>query len=597
MPETLETEKVLAGGEFLIRSTAPETTFSPDDFNEEQQMVQQMCLDFLEQVVAPNRIANDKQEPGLAVSQLKQMADYGLLGAHIPEAYTGTGLDFNTNSIISDFMGPSGGFTVTFAVQIGIGMLPIFYFGTEEQKQRYLPDLISAKKIACYCLTEPSSGSDALAAKTTAVLNPEGTHYLLTGQKMWISNAGWADVFIVFAKIDGKHFSAFIVDKGAAGLTLGAEEDKLGIKGSSTRQVYFENTPVPVENLLGEAGKGHLIAFNVLNMGRYKLGGMCLGGARSVIGMGAKHAIEREQFGKSISQFGAIQHKLGEMTARTYAVESAVYRVSQLIQDHIAEAVGKGMDYAKAQLDAAEEYAIECSILKVTGSELLDFNVDENLQIHGGVGFSEEYNASRAYRDSRINRIYEGTNEINRLLIVDMLLRRAMKGELDLVGPAWAVQKELSSMPSMDKPEGEFAAETQALGDFKKIALMVAGAGVKMQMDGLINLKEEQEILMNISDVLSEIFLVESALLRAIKASGNGKATEGQAQVISLLFHNAQAKIASFATDALASFADGDLLKTFLMGIKRYTKYAPVNVKNCRRAIASQVLSHTGYPF
>ncbi len=507
-------------------------------------------------------------------------------------------MDTNTNTLVCDSLGPSGSFTVSYAVQTGIGMLPIFYYGTEKQKEYYLPKLIDGSLKACYCLTEPGSGSDALAAKTKAELSPDGTHYILNGQKMWISNAGFADIFIVFAKIDGEKFTCFIVEKNSVGLTLGAEEDKLGIKGSSTRQVFFENVKIPTENLLGEIGKGHLIAFNVLNIGRYKLGALCLGGAKEVCSQSIKYANERHQFKQSIGNFGAIQYKIAEQAIRIFVLESSQYRVSDMIQDQISALTTEGKSYAEATLDAAEEYAIECSILKVNGSEVLDYVVDENLQIHGGIGFSEEYSAARAYRDSRINRIYEGTNEINRLLSVDMLLKRAMKGELDLVGPAWEVQKELSSMPSFDKPSGIFGDEYTQLKDFKKIILMVAGGAVKMQMDGKIDLRNEQEILMNVADMMIDCFNAESVLLRVHKLHEQTDKKYDNAYYEAILFtyfQDATTRINKYATDALCSFAEGDLLKTFLMGLKRFTKYRPVNIKENRRLVAKTLLEKNEY--
>jgi hypothetical protein len=528
------------------------------------------------------------------------MGELGLLGTHMPEAYGGMAMDTNTNTMICDALGPAGGFTVSYAVQTGIGMLPIYYFGTEEQKEKYLPDLISGKVKCAYCLTEPGSGSDALAAKTRADLSADGSHYIVNGQKMWISNGGWADLFIVFAKIDGDKFTGIIIDRHTEGVTLGAEEDKLGIKGSSTRQIYFENVKVPVGNVLGEIGKGHLIAFNVLNIGRFKLGSLSIGGAKAVSTMAVRYANERQQFKQSIANFGAIKYKLGEMALRIFTVDSSLYRISNLIQNHIQANVEKGTPYADATLDAAEEYAVECAMMKVAGSEALDYVVDENVQVHGGIGFSEEFGAARAYRDSRINRIYEGTNEINRLLAVDMLLKKAMKGQLDIVGPAWAVQKELASMPSFDRAAGEYAEEYAALKDFKKIILMVAGAAAKMQMDGKIDLRNEQEILMNVADIMIDTFNCESLLLRVHKLADMNEKPQSQEVYNAMLkvqFADATARINKWATDALASFAEGDLLKTFIMGLKRFTKYPPVNVKECRRTIADAMIKANEYCF
>lgn len=599
MSETTEKSNVLKGGEFIIRDTPPADTFIPEELNEEQEMVRKMCRDFLEQEIWPNIERLEVQEEGVATGLLHKMGELGLLGSHMPAEYGGSELDTNTNTIICDVLGPSGSFTVSFAAHTGIGMLPILYYGTEAQKQKYLPGLISGELKACYCLTEPDSGSDALAAKTRADLSEDGAHYLLNGQKMWISNAGFADIFIVFAKVGGEQFTGFIVEKGTEGMTLGAEERKMGIKGSSTRQVFFDNAQVPAENMLGEKGKGHLIAFNVLNIGRFKLGALSMGGAKKSISTAVKYANERHQFGKPIGSFGAIQYKLAEQLIRNFALESAQYRVSNLLELSKKAFVEQGLDFAQATLEAAEEYAIECSILKVNGSEVLDYVVDETVQIHGGIGYSEEYSAARAYRDARINRIYEGTNEINRLLIVDMLFRRALKGELDIVGPAWEVQKELAAMPSINKPEGAYGEETAALKDFKKILLMVAGAAAKQQMDGKLNLKEEQEVVMNVADIIIDTYLAESLLLRVQKLAERDREISQDIYdaILRVFFHDVQSRIQKNAVDALGSFAEGDLLRIMVMGLKRYTKYPPANVKELRRKIASLLLARDGYAF
>jgi alkylation response protein AidB-like acyl-CoA dehydrogenase len=599
MSETLLQSPVLKGGEFLIRETRPDDTFIPEELNEEQLMVKQMALDFLRTEIYPNHARIEKQEPGLAPELLRKMGELGLLGTHMPTEYGGTQLDTHTNTVVSDVFGPAGSFIVSFAAHTGIGMLPVLYFGTEEQKAQYLPGLISGELKAAYCLTEPGSGSDALAAKTRA--DRDGDFYVLNGQKMWISNAGFADIFIVFAQVDGDKFTGFIVERNTPGLTLGEEEAKLGIKGSSTRQVFFENCRVPAENLLGQLGKGHHIAFNALNIGRYKLGVMCVGGNKEVINMATRYANERHQFGQAIGSFGAIQYKLAEMAIRNFAAESAMYRTSQLMEDKKQQSEAEGRSYAQAMLEAAEEYAIECSILKVLGSEVSSYCVDENVQIHGGIGYSEEYPAARAYRDSRINRIYEGTNEINRMLMVDQLFKRALKGQLDIVGPAWAVQKELAAMPSMEKLEGAYADEKRAIADFRKIILMTAGAAAKMQMDGKLNLKEEQEILMNIADMLIDLFAAESMLLRVQKLATTEQRSEQPQEVynamLRVFFTDASARLAKNATDALASFAEGDLLKTFLMGLKRFTKYPAVNVKADRRRVAEALRQANGWCF
>lgn len=598
--EAMTIKKALPGGAFLVQETPVEDTFIPEELNDEQQMIVNMTRDFVQTEVFPNAERIEKQDNNIAVELLNKAAELGLLGAHMPEEYGGMELDNNTNTMIAEELGPTGAWTVSWAAHIGIGMLPILYFGTEEQKEKYLPRLISGELKAAYCLTEPGSGSDALAAKTRADLSEDGASYLLNGQKMWISNAGFADIFIVFAQVGGDKFTGFIVERNSEGLTLGAEEKKLGIKGSSTRQVFFENVRVPVENVLGEIGKGHLIAFNALNIGRFKLCALCIGGAKMSIGTAVRYANERVQFKQPIANFGAIQYKLAEQAIRVFAGESALYRVSNLLQQKNKELREQGLSFAQAKLEAAEEYAIECAMLKVIGSEALDYVVDETLQVHGGMGFSEEGTAARAYRDSRINRIYEGTNEINRLLTVDMLFRRALKGKIDIVTPAWAVQKELASMPSFEKPEGTYGEEHKAVEEFKKVILMVAGAAAKMQMDGKLNLKEEQEIVMNVANVMIDTFMAESLLLRVEKLAKLEQKPAKQEvydAILRTFFTDATARIQKNAQDALVSFAEGDLLRTFLMGLKRFTKYTPTNVKAARRLIASHLIEANEYGF
>ncbi len=591
---------ILKGGEFIIKDSIANDTFIREDINEEQLMIRQMVEDFLKNEVLPAMDKIEKQEEGVTVGIMLKAAELGLLGTHMPEEYGGMEMDTNTNTVLLEAFGPSGSFCTTYAAHTGIGMLPILYFGNEDQKKKYLPGLINGVLKASYCLTEPSSGSDALAAKTTAILSEDGKHYILNGQKMWITNAGFADVFIVFAQVDGNKFTGFIVEKGAEGMSLGAEEQKLGIKGSSTRQVFFEDTKVPVESVLGEIGKGHLIAFNSLNAGRYKLGALTSGGAKASLDLGVKYANERIQFKQPISNFGAIKYKIAEMSTRLFALNSALYRVSNLMQENVASLKSEGKMYSEAKLLAAEEYAIESSILKVAGSEIGSYIVDESLQIHGGMGFSEESDIARAYRDIRIARIYEGTNEINRMLIVDMLFKRAMKGKFDLAGPAWAVQKELASMPLMDLPEGPYGQETKAVADFKKAILMVAGAAAKMQLDGKMNLKEEQEVLMNIADMMIDCFMAESMLLRVQKLKGvdNKKADQEIYEAMLRVFiTDANDRLRKNATDAVVSFAEEDLIKTFLLGLKRFTAYPPTNVKKDRRLIADLVIEKNEYCF
>ena len=584
--------KSLRGGEFLIRSTAPADTFTPEDVGEEARMMQDMTEQFVATEIWPKVDAIDNQEEGLVPSLLEKAGELGLLGTSIPEEYGGSGLDFNTNTLITTAMGPSYSFGVSFAAHTGIGTLPILYYGTEEQRKKYLPGLVSGEVKSAYCLTEPGSGSDALGAKTKAVLSEDGKHYILDGQKMWITNGGFADLFIVFAKIDGADdkFTAFIVEADTPGLTRGHEEKKMGIKGSSTCQIFFEGAKVPKENILGEIGKGHKIAFNILNIGRFKLCAMVIGGAKKNAKIAVKYAKERHQFGRPIAEFGAIQYKLAEQAVRHFACESTTYRVSDLIDRHITTLRDDGASYQDALMGAAEEYAIECAMLKVMGSEVLDYIVDETVQIHGGYGFSEEFPAARAYRDSRINRIFEGTNEINRLLTVDMLLKRAMKGELDLMSPAMKVQEELMSIPDFaEEDEGYLADVQKAVHQAKKAILMVAGAAVQKLMQ---QLESEQEIIMNITDMLIEVLGMESALLRTQKlAEAKGEdAAQPFADLTLVYISDALERVFIHGRHAVSAFAEGDELRMMLLGLKRFTKFEPVNTKELRRRIAGRLI-------
>lgn len=597
MSTTTENKTTLKGGEFLIKETPANTVFIKDEISEEQKMFLQTAGDFVDQRVGPNVKAIDKGAHDITLGLLKESADLGLLGAAVPEEYGGMGTDLATDTVINEELGRGHSFTAAFAAHTGIGTLPILYFGTEEQKQKYLPGLSSSELKAAYCLTEPGSGSDALGAKTKAVLSEDGKYYVLNGQKMWITNGGFADIFTVFAKIDGEKFTGFIVDAKSEGISLGSEEDKLGIKGSSTRQVFFNNVKVPVENVLGEIGKGHKIAFNVLNIGRYKLGVLALGGSKATTTIATKYANERIQFNVPISSFGAIKHKLGEMTIKTYVAESVTYRIAGLIDDKIAELVAKGTDRVQAKLIAAEEYSIECALIKVFNSEVLDYVVDEGVQVFGGTGFSEEYPVARAYRDSRINRIFEGTNEINRLLAVGQLVKKAMKGEIDLFTPAMAVQKELMSVPDFGAGEdGFFAAEKKALQNAKKAILMTAGAAVQKYMQ---NLEKEQEIIMNISDMLIEVYAAESVLLRVEKLVGikGEEAVALQIDIAKTYLSDALERINLSGKHAITAFNDGDMLRIMLMGLKRFTKYEPINTIAARRRVADKVVEENQYAF
>ncbi len=583
------------GGEWLITESNPADCFTPEDFNEEQKMVHDMCLQFLDAEVLPILDRIDKMEPGLMPSLMEKAGEQGLLGASVPESLGGLGKDFITSTLVNEGLGGGFSFSVAVAAHTGIGTLPILYFGTEAQKEKYIPKLASGEWKGAYGLTEPNSGSDALSAKTTAVLSEDGKYYLLNGQKCWITNGGFADVYTVFAKIDGDKFSAFIVDRNTEGFTQGPEEHKMGIKGSSTVQLYFQDAKVPVENLLGEAGKGHIIAFNILNIGRLKLCAAALGGAKMAYTDVVKYANTREQFKTAIANFGAIKYKLAQMAIRIWVSESALYRTAKWIDDKENELQEEGKKFNEALLGAAEEYAIECAILKVEGSEVLDYVVDEGVQIHGGNGFSDEYMISRGYRDSRINRIYEGTNEINRLLTVDMMLKRAMKGKLDLMGPATKVAKELMSIP--DFGEGDdtpFAAEKKIVQNMKKAILMVAGAAVQKLMMGL---SEEQEILMNIADMSIYAFHSESALDRLIKIteSGGAEAAAIQKDIVACYMNDALDSINKAGKEAINAFAEGDEQRMMLLGLKRFTKSAPFNSKDARRRIADKMIADNAY--
>jgi alkylation response protein AidB-like acyl-CoA dehydrogenase len=579
----------MKGGGSLTIESLPSETFIPEDFTEEQKMMMDMCHQFLETEINPLLDRIDKLEPGLMPSLMEKAGEMGLLGVSIPESYGGLGKDFMSAIIVAEGLGAGHSFSVGQSAHTCIGTLPILYFGTDAQKDKYIPNLASGVWKGAYGLTEPNSGSDALGAKSTAKLTEDGKHYILNGQKCWITNGGFADVYTVFAKIDGVHFTAFILERGMEGFTQGPEEHKMGIKGSSTVQLYFQDCKVPVENVLGEIGKGHVIAFNILNIGRLKLCAATLGGAKKCLEHTIQYAKTREQFKKPIAEFGAIQQKLAEMTIRNWVAEAGLYRASMWIQQKEEELLAAGKPVNEALLAAAEEYAIECAMIKVFGSELLDYVVDESLQVHGGNGFSDEYNVSRAYRDSRINRIYEGTNEINRLLTVDMVLKRAMKGRLDLMGPAMAVQKELMSIPEFgNSDDSVFAEERKAIQQFKKSILMVAGAAVQKLM---MKLESEQEILMHIADMAIETFHAESGMLRAMKlVEQKGEANAAyELDIARTYLYDAADKINKSGKDAINAFASGDEQRMMLLGLKRFTKVAPFNTKDARRRIAAKL--------
>ena len=587
---------ITKGGEWLIKECSPFETFIAEDFNEEQQMVKDMCAAFLDAEVLPIIERIDKLEPGLMPSLVRKAGEQGLLGVSIPEEFGGLGKDFITSSLVNEALGGGFSFSVAVAAHTGIGTLPILYFGTAAQKQKYIPKLASGEWKGSYGLTEPNSGSDALGARTTATLTADGKYYLLNGQKCWITNGGFADIYTVFAKIDGDKFSAFIVERGMEGFTQGPEEHKMGIKGSSTVQLYFQDCKVPAENLLGEAGKGHVIAFNILNIGRLKLCAAAVGGSKRATATSIQYANTREQFKTAIANFGAIKNKIAEMAIKIWVAECGLYRTAKWIEEKEGELLAAGKPFNEAFLGAAEEYAIECAMLKVYGSEVLDFVVDEGVQIHGGNGYSDEYIISKAYRDSRINRIYEGTNEINRLLTVDMVLKRAMKGRLDLMGPAMAVSKELMSIPDFGTGDtGGFAKEKKMIANFKKAILMTAGSAVQKLMTKLEN---EQEILMNIADMAIVTFHAESAFLRASKlVDQRGEAAcRFELDVMQTYLYDAADHVQKSGKDAINGFAEGDEQRMMLLGLKRFTKSEPYNSKEARRRIAAKLTADNKYP-
>ena len=598
--EATEQQQAIKGGEFLIKETPAERVFIPEEWSEEQRMIAQTCRDFLETEIYPKLEEIDSMKhPEMMPNLLDKAGELGLLGTSVPEQYGGFGMDFNTSMLVAEVTGAGHSFAVALSAHTGIGTLPILYYGNDEQKAKYLPKLATGEYKAAYCLTEPDSGSDANSGKTKAVLNAEGTHYNITGQKMWITNGGFADIYIVFAKIeDDKNLTAFIVEKDFGGITMNEEEKKMGIKGSSTRQIFFNDCPVPVENMLSDRQNGFKIAVNILNIGRIKLGAAAYGASKAIIDNAVRYANERKQFGLSISKFGAIKHKLGEMAARTFAAESAGYRAGQNIDDAYENLVGGGMDEAQAKLKSVEQFAIECAILKVYGSEVLDYVANEGVQIYGGMGFSADAPMDRAYRDARINRIFEGTNEINRMLTIDMLMKRAMKGEIDLMTAAMAVQKDLTSIPDFgaQEEEGLFVKEKKVLANLKKAGLMIAGSAAQKLMQ---NLAKEQELLMNLADMLIQVYAAESAMLRVEKMAGmqGEEAVATHIDMVKLTLHRAVEECGRAGREAIYSFADGDDLRLMLMGLKRYTKTEPFNAKEARRRVADVMIEKDAYTF
>jgi alkylation response protein AidB-like acyl-CoA dehydrogenase len=594
----MENTATLKSGEFLVKETNAKDVFIPEEYDEEQKMIEGTCYDFLETEVFPNLERIDNQEEGLMPGLLKKAAELGLLGIAVPEEYEGFGQSFVTQMLAVEAFGAGYSFAVAYAAHTGIGTLPILYYGNEDQRKRYVSKLATGEYIGSYCLTEPGAGSDANAGTTNAVLSEDGKHYILNGQKMWITNSGFSDILTVFAKIDNDRvLSAFIVERNFPGITFNPEEKKMGIKGSSTRQIFFSDCKVPVENLLGKRGEGFRIALNILHMGRIKLGASVLGAAKKAISESVAYANERKQFGQLISNFGAIKHKLAEQVIRTFTTESAVYRVSHDIDMAIVDCTKEGMDYGKATIDGISHYAVEAAILKVYGSEALDYVVDEAVQIFGGMGYSSETLVEKGYRDSRINRIFEGTNEINRMLVVDTAMKRAMKGDFDLFGEAQKVVDNLTGLKSSDtKKEEYFEEKKEYIRNFKKAILLVINkASEKFQR----KLAFEQEILFNISDMIMVLYISESTLLRVEKLTGikGPDDTKIYWDILDVNIYDAANKIKKSGLDAVNSFAEGEELTSLTNGINIFTEVAGVNVKDARRRVADKLIEDNKYSF
>ncbi len=585
-----EASKLAKGAAYLLEETNPADIFTPEDFTKEHLMIADTTRSFIEREVLPNQEKLEHQDWDLTVRLLRIAGDLGLLAADIPEAYEGLGADKVSSALITEYLTRGGSFALSQGAHVGIGTLPIVFFGNEEQKKKYLPRLASGEWFAAYALTEPGSGSDALGAKTVAKLSADGTHYVLNGTKQFITNSAFANLFIVYAKIDGEHFSAFIVERSYLGLSTGPEEKKMGIKASSTRQLILEDVLVPVENLLGEVGRGHLIAFNILNIGRYKLAVGCVGAMKGALETSVKYAKGRKQFNTSISSFPLIQQKLADMNIYTYVAESMSYRSTGDFDKQL-EALGN-VDDGQVVAKAIAEYALECSVNKVYASEALDFIVDEGVQIHGGAGFIQDYSIERMYRDSRINRIFEGTNEINRLIIPTTLLRKAMKGELPLLQAAKALQSELMGMLPMANELETLGRESHMLAMAKKIFLFVGGTAIQKYQQ---TLKDEQEILANIANIAIEIYAIESAILRAKKAVLNGLDAQNKLDMVAVYTQEAFVRIENQARDILAAIEEGDVLRTQLSVLRKLTRYQPVNGKVLKRQIAARVIESEKY--
>jgi len=591
MPTTTE-PTILRGGEFLIQASEADAVFTPEQLTEEHRLIGRTAREFVDHEVLPALDRLEEKDWALARDLVRRGGGLGLLGVDVPEAYGGVGLDKVTSLVVSEMLARSASFGATFGAHANLTVVPLVLFGTEAQKQKYLPKLLSGEMIGAYGLSESGSGSDALGARTRATRQADGS-FVISGEKMWITNGGFADLFVVFAKVDGEHFTAFLVERGF-GVKSGKEEHKMGLHGSSTTALIFQDVKVPADHVLGEVGKGHKVAFNVLNFARFKLGAMCSGGATAAIGESAKYAAARRQFGQPIASFGAIKHKLGEMVVRTYAIESLLYRIAGLVDARI-DATAHDPTDGSAALAAFEEYAVEASIAKVAGSEALNFVLDENVQIHGANGFVRDYPAERHVRDARVNRIFEGTNEINRLLIPGMLIRRAVKGDLALIPAAKALQDELlgpPSMPSVD--EGVLADERRAVDAFKKTALMVFG--LAMQTYGQ-KLTDEQEVLMHLADIAIDVYSAESATLRA-QSSTARKTPRASLQVDAarVFVNDAAMRIDASARQALAAMVEGDTLRTMLAALRRVLKITPINATALRRRLADETVSRGGYP-
>lgn len=584
---------LIKGGAFLLGPVDEKTVFIPEEFDDMHLMVKNMCLDFMENKVLAKVDEIEEKVEGVTTGLLREAGELGLLSSDIPEEYGGEEADKITTMLITESVNTSGSFATAFGAHTGIGTLPIVYFGNEEQKKRYLPALATGEKIAAYCLTEPEAGSDALNCKTKAVLSEDGKYYILNGVKAFITNAAWADVFIVYAKVDGEKFTAFIVDADTEGVSIDPEEKKMGIKGSSTCSVILENAKVPVENVLWEIGKGHQVAFNILNIGRFKLGAGCVGGGKRGIQLSTEYALQRVQFKQPIAQFNAIKEKIAKMVMLTYAMESLIYRIGGMIDAKLEEVKSAGADSA-AIVNAIQEYAIECSIAKVYCSEALDYIVDEAVQIHGGYGYSQEYAVERAYRDSRINRIFEGTNEINRMLIPGTLMRKALKGEVPFMDAVFGLSAELKKLRDAEEPQESLAREEFILEKMKKLFLMASGNAAQKFSEALTN---EQEILCRLADIAMEIFAVESALLRAKKilALKGEEEAKYPIMITQCLVNDMVPKLDAWATEVLVGTLEGEALEKTLKGLKMLTSYKPINTYVLKRQIADAAYEVKGY--